>query len=81
MNRIRGDDHDYDIVVGPVADEGVFYILALYETGVLSREETISRLESARLDGQILFHTDLSLDDIQFLGYREVERRIPRNGC
>lgn len=81
MNRIGGDDHDYDIVVGPVADEGVFYILALYETGVLSREETISRLESARLDGQILFHTDLSLDDIQFLGYREVERRIPRNGC
>lgn len=60
MNRIRGDGHDYDIVIGPVADEGVFYILALYETGVLSREETISKLGSARLDGQVLSHTDLS---------------------
>ncbi len=72
MNRLKGDDHDYDIVIGPVADEGVYYILLLYESGALSSEETIVRLESAKLDGQVLFHTDKSLRDVTFLGYREV---------
>ncbi len=80
-NRLKGDLHDYDIVIGPVADEGVYYVLLLYESGAISSEETIIRLEAARLDGQVLFHTDKSLDDIVFMGFKEVERRSLRNGC
>ena len=78
---MKDDIHDYDIVIGPVADEGVYYVLLLYESGAISSEETIIRLEAARLDGQVLFHTDKSLDDIVFTGYREVERRSLRSGC
>ena len=78
---MKGDLHDYDIVIGPVADEGVYYVLLLYESGAISSEETIIRLEAARLDGQVLFHTDKSLDDIVFMGFKEVERRSLRNGC
>lgn len=73
MNRIKGDNHNYDVIIGPVADEGVYYILLLYESGAISRGETISRLESTRLDGQVLFHTDLTLEDLRFIEYKEVE--------
>lgn len=67
-NRLKGDSHDYDIAIGPVADEGVYYVLLLYESGAISCEETMIRLEAARLDGQVLFHTGKSLDDIVFMG-------------
>lgn len=79
-SRIAGKNHDHDIVVGPVADEGVYYILMLYETGTLSVMETIARLETAKLDDQVLFHTSRSLCDITFLGYREVQRWRRRSG-
>lgn len=80
MNRLEDSEHDYDIVIGPVADEGVYYTLMLYESGAITCEETLIRLESAKLDGQVLFHSAKSLEDIVFVGYEEVERRNPKNG-
>ncbi len=72
MNRMVGRDHGFDIVSGPVADEGVYYVLMLFESGAISKMDAIHKLKSAKLDGQVLFHTDKSLESITFIGYREV---------
>ena len=36
--------HDYDLVVGPVANDRVYATLALFEAEQLSVEETLHRL-------------------------------------
>lgn len=71
-NRREETSHDYDIVIGPVADDSVYDTLFQFENGFLSRDEAILKLNSAKLDGQILFHTHKSLECITYSGYREV---------
>ena len=72
-NRKGAFTHDYDIIIGPVADDSEYDTLFLFESGFISREEAIRKLNSARLDGQILFHTDKSLECITYINSWEVE--------
>ena len=58
---------------GPVADDSVYDTLFLFESGYITREEAIRKLNSAKLDGQILFHTDKSLECITYIDSWEVE--------
>ncbi|MCL2518541.1 MAG: DUF3990 domain-containing protein [Oscillospiraceae bacterium] len=51
----------YDIAIGPVANDQVFTVVALYEQGVLSKEAAIIELRVRELYNQVLFHTDKSL--------------------
>lgn len=44
-NREIGFIHDYDIVVGPMANDGVAFLLGRYEDGLLSLEELCSKLD------------------------------------
>lgn len=71
-NRIDKHEHRYDVIIGPVADDNVYETIFSYESGVLTKDQAITALKAAKLDGQILFHTDKSLRDVTFLGYREV---------
>ncbi len=71
-NRLTDKDHRYDIVMGPVADDDVYETLHRYQYGLITKEETIYLLKSTKLDGQILFHTDKSLESISFIGEQEV---------
>ena len=52
---------EYDIVLGPVADDNVYLVVKLFETGVLDREETMMRLKVEKLFDQVLFHTEKGL--------------------
>ena len=72
-NRKGTFTHDYDIILGPVADDSVYDTLFLFESGYITREEAIRKLNSAKLDGQILFHTDKSLECITYIDSWEVE--------
>ena len=72
FNRMADTGHDHDIVIGPVADEEVFTIFYRFETGLISKEQAIELLESVRLDGQVLFHTDRSLEHLRYIGSWEV---------
>jgi len=67
-NRNGKKTDEYDIVTGPVADDNVYLSIRLFETGVLSEEETIKRLKIRRLYNQILFHNEKSL---RYLKYRD----------
>lgn len=65
-NRKRkGKKHDYDIVIGPVADDGVVLSLQLYEAGVLTMNALIERLRFARPTLQYCFCTEKAITQLQ----------------
>lgn len=61
---------DYDIVIGPVADDMVYRVVVEYENGDIDKELALKRLKTEKLCDQILFHTEKSLE---FLHYIETE--------
>ena len=65
-------NHDYDIVVGPVANDNVYLSFNLYESGIISKLELIRRLKTYKLVDQLLFHTEQSLDTLEYTGNKEV---------
>ena len=68
-NRNGKKTIEYDIVSGPVADDNVYLSIRLFETGVLSEEETIKRLKIRKLYNQILFHNVKSLKYLKYKDY------------
>jgi len=74
-NRIiQGFTHDYDIVIGPVANDRVYTAFSLYEGGVIDKETLIRELKTYRLVDQYLFHTDKALKYLQFQSANSVQR-------
>ena len=54
--------HDYDIVYGPIADDGVTYQLRRYEGGVISLSRLVEELKYAKgITFQYFFGTESSL--------------------
>ena len=72
-NRTQRDfAHDYDLVYGPVANDRVYAAFALYEQGLLDKQELIAELKTYKLIDQMLFHTEESLKCLRFIEAREV---------
>lgn len=72
-NRTRRDfTHDYDLVYGPVANDRVYAAFALYEQGLLGKQELIVELKTYKLIDQMLFHTEVSLKCLRFIEAKEV---------
>lgn len=57
-NRELNFHHDYDIVYGPIANDGVAYLLGRYEEGTMSLEELAEQLKYSDLNNQCFFGTD-----------------------
>ena len=73
QNRtVKGFHHDYDIVYGPVANDRVYAAFALYEGGVLNKQELIRELRAYQLVDQYLFHTETALQFLNFIEAKEV---------
>lgn len=62
--------HDYDIVIGPIADDGVVLQLTNYREGIYSPEEAARLLQDKYLDQQYYFGTRRAL---QFLHKTNIE--------
>ena len=62
-----GFSHDFDIVMGPVANDNVYETLTLFEDGIISKAEAISRLKAYKLVDQVLFHTEAALKFLHFV--------------
>lgn len=57
--------HDYDIVYGPIADDGVTFQLRRYQSGAISIEELVRELQYARgITFQYFFGTPLALSKL-----------------
>lgn len=68
----RESVNQYDIVLGPVADDKVYTVVQYYENGIYDKEEAIKRLKVEELYSQILFHTDRSLAYCRFTGFEKL---------
>ena len=71
---IDGYKHNYDIVIGPVADDKVYTQFSLFEQGIISKNTLISELKTYRLVDQYLFHTERALPHLKYISHYIVKR-------
>mgnify|MGYP003510035523 CR=1 FL=1 len=64
-NRDRADVEKYDIVYGPIADDGVTFQLRRFQAGAISIEELVKELQYAKgITFQYFFGTSLALSKL-----------------
>lgn len=74
VNCRRGVEHDYDLVFGPVANDKVFTVVNLYESGVLDAPAAIAELKAYKTYDQLSFHTQRVITSLIFVESYEVEK-------
>lgn len=68
----KGFEHTYDVVYGPVANDKVYAAFALYEGGLIDKQNLIKELKTYKLVDQYLFHTEKALKFLSFIKVEEV---------
>lgn len=63
----KGIEHDYDLVFGPVANDKVFTVVNLYESGVLDAPAAIAELKAYKTYNQLSFHTKRVIEKLRFV--------------
>ena len=64
-DRRNRKHHSFDVVIGPIADDGVILSLQLYEQKVIDKPELIKRLTFARPTEQYCFCTQRAIDALR----------------
>ncbi len=72
-NRRKNNPHDFDFVIGPVADDTIYMVISLYENGVISAEAAIERLKTHTLFDQLSFNTLRACKLLTFVESSEVK--------
>ena len=65
--------NEYDLIIGPVANDDVFGTITLYETGQLDKESAIKKFKVKKLYNQIVFCNDVILNNLIFVNSYKVE--------
>ena len=73
VNSRKGVAHDYDLVFGPVANDKVFTVVNLYESGVWDAPAAIAELKAYRTYNQLSFHTSRVIDALRYVKSDEVK--------
>jgi hypothetical protein len=60
-------NENYDLIIGPVANDDVFGTIVLYEAGQLDKESAIRRFKVKKLFNHVVFCSELSLSSLVFL--------------
>ena len=71
-NRSNNANHSFDIVKGAVANDTLYRTLSLYESGILTKLETITRLKIHVLFDQISFHNQNVLKELIYTEFYEL---------
>lgn len=67
-NRAKGGlQHDFDVVIGPVADDNTMETVQLYISGILEANEAVKRLRHSQINNQVSFHTEEALHCLRFV--------------
>lgn len=64
-NRTRGQLHDYDIVIGPIADDVVGYQIRRVEEGIIMEEQFLEEIKYHTVTVQYLFATEKAVKLLQ----------------
>lgn len=59
--------NDYDLIIGPVANDRTMPVISLYFAGIYDEDETIKRLLPQMLRDQYVFRTELALQKLIFV--------------
>jgi hypothetical protein len=59
--------HDFDIVIGPVANDRMSTLFGLYEMEIITLDDVVKGLEYKGLNSQYFFHTEKSLKYLTLL--------------
>ena len=61
-NRMQGGvQHDFDVVIGPVANDNTIRTISLYVAGVYDAEEAMRRLRYFTANNQVSLHTERAM--------------------
>lgn len=59
--------HDYDIVIGPVADDTIARLLRLYTERFISEEQLLHELTFSKVTSQYFFHSEAAVEMLKRL--------------
>ena len=71
VSENRSGNYDgkiYDIIYGPVANDDVYTTFTLYQSGVLTKEQTLEALKIKELYDQMVFTSENALSYLKFVG-------------
>lgn len=77
-NNRSGDliNSQYDVIIGPVANDDVYRTVGLYMSGILSKQQTIEALKIKQLYDQYTFASEKSLSLLSFVKHYFLEVTI-----
>lgn len=74
MNRaLGGVQHEYDVVIGPVADDNTMLTVNRYMNGTYTVEEALERLAYFKVNDQVCLNTEKALRYIKLVRRYEVD--------
>ena len=59
--------HDYDIVIGKIANDNVGETVSYVVQGIMRKEDAVERLKFERINNQIAFCTEAALSELAFV--------------
>ena len=66
-NRLKGGlQHNYHVIIGPVADDNTMATIDLYVHGLLNAEAAMVQLKYAKPNNQVSLHTEKALKYLKF---------------
>ena len=67
-NRSSGGiQHDFDVVIGPVADDNTMQTVQLYLLGTITSDEAVERLKFNDVNNQVSFHTEKAISKLKLI--------------
>lgn len=68
VNNRRGKStEEYELVMGPVANDQLYATIRLYEQGVITADAAIEMLKTHKLFNQLSFHTERAVSLLRFV--------------
>ena len=61
----KAESHNYDIVIGPIANDGVAFQLERYVQGIISLDQLVNELTYRKLDTQYYFGTPKAIEKLK----------------
>lgn len=65
--QLGGTQHNYDIVIGPVANDDTMLTVNRYIQGIYTADEAIERLRFSKVNDQVSFHTLKAVKCLKFV--------------
>lgn len=65
--------HDYDIVIGNIANDNVGETISYVVQGIMRKEDAIERLKFEKINNQIAFCTNKALEELKYQRFYELK--------